>query len=277
MVWTRVKGLLGPRFFTGTHVVLLSPWAGDVSTLLGMGVDLRKIVGVDIDRHAVAAARHKFPGLRCLNEDIISALERLKKERVVSAFLDFCSPFRDETVGKAAEAALFVQPSGVIIFAAKMGREQGGWSKTITSMKTRSKLRGREVKSRAFHMRSELLTSKLTSLCNGYSQKPRPLDFYRYRSDRGDDRRSEMLICISQLCTRPPAVKDIIKSAQFKSIVADHRSVGAEASRLAQAGELAHLLLNLKPESIPAYKAHLTRGSYKGVPSPTAPIGKRWP
>ncbi len=275
IVWSRIKELLGPKFYSGTHVVLLSPQAGDVSTLLGLGVDLQRIIGVDIDRHAVASARHRFPGLRCLHEDIIAAMERVHGEgvKISSAFLDFCAPLRDETVGKAVEATHYLEPDGILALAVKIGREKGDWSAAVGRIKARS-----TTGSRAFHLRTEMLTREMLTLANGHRYRACPTDFYRYRSFHGGpNQRSEMLICIAKLSTKlelkaqPLAsARKIIRCARKAVISANHQTVGLEASRLAKGGETAHLLLNLKQESIPAYKAHHTRGSYEGVPSPTS-------
>ena len=88
--WNHVRTLVGPeRFKAGPHVVLSGPDAGDVATLLGMGVKPNGIVAVDTDRHAVDAAYWKFPGMDIRHEDVREALAAMKNPPV-SVFLDTC-------------------------------------------------------------------------------------------------------------------------------------------------------------------------------------------
>lgn len=269
VIWKRVKELLGPRFFTGTHVVLLSSKAGDVSTLLGLGVVPQHIVGADIDPHAVSASRSKYPDIRCLNQDVATVMQKLKIEgkEVVSVFLDFCAPLRDSTVDKAVEVTHYLAPGGVLTLAVKMGRENGEWAAAIAEAKAQV-----STGSRTFYLRVDLLTRELLIRANGHKYRAEPRDFYRYSSVKTTEQRSEMLVCVSQLSAkkelkeRPIAsAQRIIREAYYSSIAVDHRAIGPMASLLAEHGEDAHLLLNLRPESIPAYKAHRTRGTYEGA------------
>jgi hypothetical protein len=271
-VWTRVRELLGSRFLTGTHVVLLSSEAGDVSTLLGLGVVIGHIIGVDIDPHAIAAAKNKYPDLRCLKEDVAAAIERLNGEGLSpsSVFLDFCGPMKPTTVGKAIEVAGLLGIGSVLILGVKMGREKDEYAEEVNLAKA-----GVSAGSRTFYIRTGLLTKEFLTKANGHKYRAEPTDFYRYSSWKVTEQRSEMLVCVSRISAKKElkdnplvSANQITRKADYSSIIADHRTLGPIASRLAARGEDAHLLLNLKPESIPAYKAHRTRGTYEGARTP---------
>lgn len=272
VVWWRIKELLGARFLTGTHVVLLSPQAGDVSTLLGLGVIPRHIIGVDIDRHAVAAARNKYPDIRCMKSDVAAAVKQLREEGLnpSSVFLDFCGTMGEPTVGKALEVTKYMDPGSVLALGIKMGREQGEWGKEVNQAQAEA-----TTGNRTFHLRADLLTQKFLTMANGQKSRAVPVDFYRYTSSRLAGQHSEMLVCISQLSMKPELKSKPLESARAINrkadryiIAADHTSLGPMASRLAEKGEDAHLLLNLGQESIPPYKAHRTRGTYEGARTP---------
>jgi hypothetical protein len=267
-IWLRVKELLGPRFQTGTHVVLLSSEAGDVSTLLGLGVHPHHIVGVDIDVHAIAASRHKFPEIRCLKEDVAAAVRQLKEEgqSPASVYLDFCGSMKDTTVGKAIEVTGYMDAGSVLALGVKMGREMGDWAEDVNTAKA---MGSTSVDSRAFYLRADLMTRYLFTKSNGQRLRAEPLDYYRYNSTRVTGEHSAMLVCISRLSAKPELKSKPLESAvknarrvEHHSIIADYQSIGPLASRLAEQGEDAHLLLNIQKESIPPFKAHRTRGTY---------------
>ena len=266
VVWKRIKELLGARFFTEPHVVLLSADAGDVSTLLGMGVIPQHIIGVDEDRHAVAAAKNKYPDIQYKTGDVAWAVKVLKERGAVpaSVFLDFCAPMRNSTVDKALEVTGYLGTRSVVALAVKMGRENGDWGAAIAEEKSKT-----STGSRTFYLRTELLTRGLLSRPTTQRYRLKPTDFYRYTSYKAVDQRSEMLVCIAQVSASPElkkhiprSVRRIVRAAEYRSIAVDHRSIGSLASLLAERGEDARLLLNLKQESIPPYKAHRTRGTY---------------
>lgn len=272
-VWKRVKELMGAeRFYSGIHVVLLSAKAGDVSTLLGLGVRPHNIVGVDIDKHAWAAAKHKYPDVRCMHMDVIDAMKRLKGDSIRSVFLDYCAPFREGTVDSVVEASQLVSYGGVVASAFKIGREVGSYAQAIAEEKPNTDV------NRSFYLRTDMLSREL--LLQAKEKKlPRvlwPKDFYRYTHvpDTGDTPKS-MLVCVAtvtrsgQFVETPQATAAKIgRGAHYSIVSATHRDIGPLASLLAERDEDAHLLLNLNQESIPAFKAHRTRGTYEEAKQP---------
>jgi len=95
LLWQMVETKMGKvAFRKGPHLVLASAEAGDVSTLLGMGVPPESIYAVDVDRHAIAAARSKFKAFKGVNWadiDFVNAAEYFQVEEWAMAFIDLCS------------------------------------------------------------------------------------------------------------------------------------------------------------------------------------------
>lgn len=261
VVWKRIKELLGARFYTEHHLVLLSSEAGDVSTLLGLGVHPSHIIGVDKNKHAVAASKYKYEYVPCEHGDVIAVAKKYHKEgyRIVSCFLDFCGPMHDATVGKTAEITQYMDRNAALAIAVKMGREMGHWADTVNKAQAAN-----STGNAAFYLRVDVLTKELLKRGKKLKQSAVPTDFYRCSSERATGEMSEMLIAVGKLSARPPTAHSICNKAYYANISATERDIGPIASMLAQQGEEAHLLLNIKEDSIPAYKAHRTRGTYEG-------------
>lgn len=271
VVYKRIKALLGPRFLTDVHVVLLSPKMGDIPVLLGLGVHPENIIGVDIDKHAVNAAKHKYPNVQHLHTDVAAAMRQLyiHKRKIGSVFLDYCNSLGDHTVYKAIEVTEQMNSGSVLAIAVKMGRENGEWAKAVNAAKEKFG------DTSPFLLRADLLTYELLTKANGHRFRAKPIDFIRYKSERSTGEMSEMMVCIAQLSQKQELKEDslkvvnrIIKEAHISSITASYLTIGSVAAKLAAAGEDPQLLLNIRGESIPPYKAHLTRGTYRRVPSP---------
>lgn len=263
VVWKRIKELLGARFFTEHHLVLLSSEAGDVSTLLGLGVHPSHIIGVDKDKHAVAASKHKhrWVNVHYEHSDVIAAAKKYHKDgyRIVSCYLDFCGPMHDATVGKAAEITQYMDRKAALAIAVKMGRERGRWAEIVNKAQESN-----GTGNATFYLRVDILTQELLKQGKKLRRSVVPTDFYRCSSGRATGEMSEMLIAVGKLSDRPPTAKSICNKAHYASINATERDIGPIASLLAEQGEDAHMLLNIKEESIPPYKAHRTRGTYTG-------------
>lgn len=269
VIWKRIKELLGSRFLTGYHIVLLSAEAGDVPTLLGLGVDPKKIIGVDHDVHATSLAHARIPQITIERGDVADVAKELSEGGfdIVSAYLDFCGSLSDDTVGTAAKVAKYLHPHGVIAIGLKMGREMGKWAQAVAD--ERAKV---ATGNRTLYLRSDLLTMELLKRGRMYKRVIYPLEFYRYSSKSTGDQKSEMLICLGtisrndELWIHPePAARKITRRATYTAIHADERTIAQLAGILAARQEPAHLLLNIDKKSIPPFRAHHTRGTYKGT------------
>jgi hypothetical protein len=88
--WEIVQQELGPRFSTGTHLVLASQDGGDVATLLAMGVRPDNIVACDTRGDALEAAKARHSAdVHWFHGDVADAAARVGR-RAASVFLDFC-------------------------------------------------------------------------------------------------------------------------------------------------------------------------------------------
>lgn len=93
MFLTRLMDLM-PRPFQASSddlfMVLSSQFCGDVSWLVGAGIQEERIVAVDIDAAACEAVKARFPRVRVFHGDVVDAAHTYDG-RVAVAFLDFCN------------------------------------------------------------------------------------------------------------------------------------------------------------------------------------------
>lgn len=113
LFWEEVLGLMGCQFFESRYLVLPSVHAGDVAVLRALGVPPGNIYGVDIDKHAVAAALHRYPNshfAHCPFWEAFEVFPALKKN-LGCVFFDLCCPLRDgvlEQIFNVGERADYV-------------------------------------------------------------------------------------------------------------------------------------------------------------------------
>lgn len=123
--WTAVASELGKtRFYNGKHLVLASREGGDVSVLLGMGVQPKNIIPVDLNPKAALAAQDKFPEVQVIVGDVADIAKEYKRE-LVSAFLDFCAPMDSRIIKKVGEVCNHGMANDSVIGCAFLnGREK---------------------------------------------------------------------------------------------------------------------------------------------------------
>jgi hypothetical protein len=108
--WMQVVALTGglSRFKQHRHLVLASEEAGDIATLLALGVPSENIVAADLRIKAVRLAQKKFPEVMIHHGDALKIVREYGRT-FGSVFLDYCSPItpisRRHTI-EVAEAAL---------------------------------------------------------------------------------------------------------------------------------------------------------------------------
>jgi len=130
MYWAAVERQLGKLFRSGNFLVITSQYAGDVSTLLAMGVSPKNIYGVDIDKHAIAATKLKYPKIQveqCPFWEATTAFPSLRNN-LGCAFIDLCAPLRDATLDRLFEFGENVQLLG---YEFMCGREKGELNQTV--------------------------------------------------------------------------------------------------------------------------------------------------
>jgi hypothetical protein len=126
--WVQVRELLGDaRFYRQTHLVLASREGGDISVLLGMGVDPKRILAVESNAEAAAICSQKFPSVRVVYGGVasIASAPELASETIASAFLDFCSPLNEGVVDTAFRVVQRALGDGAALGVALLrGRER---------------------------------------------------------------------------------------------------------------------------------------------------------
>ena len=127
-VWRSAKDLLGDSFYKRTHLCLSSRHAGDVSVLLGLGVDPRKIVACDIDQYELWLAKKRVPvGVRMIHGSVEMVAKSIAaKEKIGCAFLDFCGPITRpcfETVRGVVEA-MPIGSRSILVVGNMRGRDR---------------------------------------------------------------------------------------------------------------------------------------------------------
>jgi hypothetical protein len=265
--WEHVKELLGKEFLLGQHVVLLSQEAGDVSCLLGLGVIPGHIIGVDLDKHATAAAQAKHPKVGMRTQDVEAAVTGLRTsgQKVSSVFLDICAPMREQTVAKAAAVATQLKAGSVLGCAFLAGREVGDWGEKIEGAKARYKTR---TGNRAFFMRGPLFFRELNKLTTKKGVLVIPTKLIYYVSHGPDRYGKPMIICVGTINRTEDAhmrkfgVGTALQSVEYEFVTATPFELGALAAELEADERPADLLLNASKQSVAAWKAHATRGTY---------------
>lgn len=91
-LWLRQKKLLhARRGAAGAIVVLASRELGDVSALLALGFDQRSICAIDTDEEAIRICRDRYPNVVTMHDDVAAAAAHCSlRKNVVCAHLDFC-------------------------------------------------------------------------------------------------------------------------------------------------------------------------------------------
>jgi len=253
--WNAVKQEVGPRKFNrGPHLVLSSAEAGDVATLLGMGVNADEIVAVDIDKHAVAAAQWKFPGINIRQARVE---DEVKTRKWVSVYLDFCSPLSNKSLGIVAKCMPHMTGSvlGVAMLAA---REQNQYLKGVEGLKSRTSKQKEK-------LRPILLQEMLPEVVQ--THRFHPLNWWYYVSH--DDVRfgKPMFVGmggISVTPTRTANRKDLVRMTKVRRVDYDPSSFAIAVTRAYRKHEEQALLLyNMRRQTVAALQAHVSRGSYR--------------
>jgi len=130
--WITVLQYLGrDKFYSGKHLVLSSREGGDISVLLGMKVNPKNIVAVEMNVEAAAQAQTKFPDVKIHCNDVFVIAKKFHRE-LVSAFLDFCSPASDALIQKVIGVMAHGLKDGAILGCGFLaGREQGTYCEDV--------------------------------------------------------------------------------------------------------------------------------------------------
>lgn len=121
--WDQLVDELGDTFFETTHVVLASREGGDISVLLGLGVDPERIVAVDRVASAIekCATRFRSYPVRFRVGDVADVART--EADVGHVFLDLCSPISRESVRTITSVAAALRVGSVVGVGILRGRE----------------------------------------------------------------------------------------------------------------------------------------------------------
>lgn len=163
----------------GPHLVLASAEAGDISVMLGKGVEPTAIHAVDVDKHALDAAKDRFGswGVQFKAIDFRKANKEFGVPSYVSAIIDLCSEIRDTDV-----KAIIDLRAKYKVYGFQVCREKGFNSTFINSVDDG----GSKVKPRlqllahhgfktglAIHYVSRTLTNHGTPMCMAFCSNVR--------------------------------------------------------------------------------------------------------
>jgi hypothetical protein len=251
--WNAVKREVGSRKFNrGPHLVLSSSEAGDVSTLLGMGVQPDGIVAVDIDRHAVAAAQWKFPGLDIRHENVVDAVQG---RRWKSVYLDFCSPLSGKSMSVVAKCMPHLGGSvlGVAMLAC---REQSIYRDGVAELKAANITHEKQ--------RPVLFQKMLPEVVQ--THRFYPTNWWYYLSH--DDIRfgKPMFVGMGTVMAKPThsSSKRLARLTRVQRVDYNPASFAIAVTDAYRKDEWRALrLYNMRRQTVAALQAHVTRGSYR--------------
>lgn len=265
--WLLVQQLLGTkRFLVGPHLVLTSGEAGDVSVLLGMGVSIEKIVGVEWKPHEAIKAQLKFPGLRVYQQDVARYAQR-GEHRFASAYLDFCCQSGDEAFQRVVTVAKnTMQPDSLIGCNFMVGREKGmrdvamQYRKEVEQEIAKMKKARREdlEELSSFFSRAFLMESELAKRAKPLNMQLESRFFY---SSRQKDWHGHPWC--GQLAWVAPSLKRKRHEPTCYYFATDEKALRSYALDLETKTGQAALLLNIPRTSLAALKAHQSRGTYR--------------
>lgn len=251
--WSAVRQEVGSRKFNrGPHLVLSSSEAGDVSTLLGMGVNPNGIVAVDIDRHAVAAAQWKFPGLDIRHENVVKTV---KQQKWTSVYLDFCSPLSGKSLSVIAQC--MPELGGSVLGVAMLAcREQNRYRQGVAELKAANITPEKQ--------RPVLFQKLLPEVVQTHGFYP--LNWWYYLSH--DDLRfgKPMFVGMGTVVSKPThsSSKRLARLTKVQRVDYKPSSFAIAVTAAYRKDEWQALrLYNMRRQTVAALQAHVTRGSYR--------------
>jgi hypothetical protein len=164
------------RFVNGPHLVIAGSEGGDISVLLGMGVDPQGIYAVDIDKHALAAAKDRFRewGVNFWLGPFSRAAQAFGVDEFLTAFIDMCSELKNTDIAEVMKLRARYK-----VYAFSMCRDKGLAGTFIKAVDGKTgiaaKPRLEYLRSRGFNWGlaytyvSRTLTNKGTPMCIAFA------------------------------------------------------------------------------------------------------------
>jgi len=168
LCWSHISEGLGNKFAEGKHLVLASREAGDISALLGLGVNPKGIIAVEHSSSAAHAAQEKYPQVHVVCRDVVK-IARECKRTLSSAYLDFCGTLTDAMISKVCQVALLgLKDDAYLAVTMLAGREQGELRDEVLFEKARTLERRR-----FFSLSDKQLVTEMISGIRGRASEDR--------------------------------------------------------------------------------------------------------
>lgn len=136
--WSQaINDLSDERVLKAKIMVVSGPTAGDVATLLGIGIPPENILAVDKDPEAIAYVRTAWPEVRTFQGDYLDAAMKHRRE-FDAIHIDLCramDPAEVAKIGKAAQWGL--KSRGKLGLALSYGREGEAGKKVVDKARER--------------------------------------------------------------------------------------------------------------------------------------------
>ena len=123
MLWLAVKKHLGPKFLTSKLLCLASREGGDISVLLGLGVDPGNILPVERKSDDAKICQERWPDVKVICDDAFNVAEK-RAQDLGAAFFDFCGPLDAKPAEALALLARRMRSGSVLAFAGLRSREK---------------------------------------------------------------------------------------------------------------------------------------------------------
>lgn len=282
-------GVLGDRFFEGCHLGLASREAGDYSTLGGMGVRGGNIVLAETDEAAWSDAIGRWPHADIRHKDV---LEVAKEYPYAFAHINFdtCAPLRETNISTMQELMLnHLEPGGVFTCWFLGGREKDVVMEEVLCMEdllkqhltpeVRKDIIGRgkypmEVLDDRlpFIARALVLEQSLNAfMSRAAKMHTRLVRIWNYIStDVTNGKLGSPMVVVQFTLRSKKAPASMLTDEMLTAISHDHfmvsgdcrKRLASRALELHREGKRADLLLNVAKQSLSAWQAHETRGTY---------------
>jgi hypothetical protein len=276
-----------PNPSSASYLGLASAEAGDLSTLLGLGVPMDRVVLVDRSLEAAQAARDKFRQFsvegvpqrpQVLHGDVIEEGRKFHPFDVVC--LDFCAPVRDTTINTTKQAVeLLLKPGGMLGIGLVVGREldvdllaraKARFDKGTLSLLKKGMELHQEWSQRASYLVRALYALEEIERCVTKGKLyPQLQKLWTYHSYEDGMQGTAMVHMLIKYVPRLPDVPiaQVHKATRHKFFAIPHnKEAQKELSKLVRTLNATEhqiaLLLNISSTSMATYKAHATRGRY---------------
>lgn len=252
-------------FENRNFLALAGPEGADVGCACALGADPKRVVLVDKNKKSADHSQWRYPDAHVFHGHLEDILEH---RQFGFAFLDFCSQMTDNTLTLAALTVTecLMEQDGFLAITFQCGREQPDdpvYQRVLQEARGLPEENKAQL-SRAIVMRSELQRRVRRSYCTTV-----PIGFWFYQSYVGKGMLPMgVYLCQTHKSSRinwDRANDKANKARPTYEFISDMPAgeLVDEIYRLEDQGIDPTLMLNISKGSVAAYKANVTRGSYK--------------